>query len=85
MYVAFTDAKGRAERHGGSVEGERTRFTLELEADSEPIAGQIEESGGTAHEFRGYMSLIEAVERLRRLPGAPRGESPSREGASYGP
>jgi hypothetical protein len=73
---------------GGMVtgmEGERTRFTVELDADSEPIAGQIEESGGTAHEFKGYMSLIEAVERLRRPAEAPSGTSPPREGLSHAP
>jgi hypothetical protein len=67
------------------VEGKRTRLTVELEADSEPIAGQIEEFGGTAHEFKGYMSLIAALERLRRPSRAAAAASPREEGLSHAP
>jgi hypothetical protein len=65
------------------VSGERTRLTVELESDSEPIAGRIEESGGRAHEFAGYMSLIEALERLRRPPETPRDASSPEMGSPH--
>jgi hypothetical protein len=67
------------------VSGERTRLTVELESDSEPIAGQIEESGGAAHEFKGYMGLIEALERVRRSPNAPPDPPVAEEGLSHAP
>lgn len=47
------------------VERERTRLTVEIEPRTEPISGQILDAGGRAHEFSGYMGLIEAFERLR--------------------
>jgi hypothetical protein len=53
-------------------------LTVELEANAEPIAGRIKESGGTAHEFSGYMSLISTLERLRRTPDV-RTQSPTEE------
>ena len=43
------------------MDGDRTLLRVELESDSEPIAGRIREPGGRAHEFAGYMSLIEAL------------------------
>jgi hypothetical protein len=43
----------------------RTRLTVELESETEPIRGQISEPGGRSHEFSGYMGLIETFERLR--------------------
>jgi hypothetical protein len=73
---------------GGMVfgmDGERTRLTVELESDSEPIAGQIEESGGAAHEFKGYMGLIEALERVRRSPTSLPDPPVPEEGLSHAP
>lgn len=55
------------------MDAERTRLTVDLDSRAEPIHGQILDSGGGAHEFSGYMGLIEALERLR---------GSSREGAS---
>jgi hypothetical protein len=43
----------------------RTRLTVELESEAEPITGQVLEAGGRAHDFSGYMGLIETFERLR--------------------
>jgi hypothetical protein len=61
------------------VDAQRTRLTVELDSGSEPIAGRIEESGGAEHEFTGYMSLIETLERLR--PAAARRRTPPQEGS----
>lgn len=75
--MVATDAKGvRRRDRPRSMKPERTRLTVELESEAEPIKGQISEPGGRAHEFSGYMGLIEALERLRppHVPGsaAPR-------------
>jgi hypothetical protein len=40
-------------------------LTVELDARAEPIQGRILDPGGSAHEFSGYMGLIEVFERLR--------------------
>jgi hypothetical protein len=74
----------RTGRQGGivlDVDAKRTRLTVELDCDSEPIAGRIEETGGTEHEFAGYMSLIETLERLR--PSAARTPAPPKEGLPH--
>jgi hypothetical protein len=47
------------------VKPERTRLTVELDSEAEPIRGQISQPDGRAQEFSGYMGLIEALERLR--------------------
>jgi hypothetical protein len=65
MYVAATDANRGRSRDRHLVEPGRTRLTVELESQSEPIRGRISEPGGRAREFSGYMGLIEALERLR--------------------
>jgi len=57
----------------------------QLGSDSEPIAGRIREPGGRAHEFAGYMSLIEPMERLRRPPESRPSTSPPPEGLSHTP
>jgi len=55
------------------MDPERTRLTVELESRTEPIHGQILDPDGQAHEFSGYMGLIETLERLRPQvePGLP--------------
>ena len=60
------------------MEGERKLLTVELESNSEPIAGRISEPDGRAHEFAGYMSLIEALEQLR-TPPKPQGSGDREE------
>jgi hypothetical protein len=68
------------------MDGDRTLLRVELESDSEPIAGRIrEQPGGRVHEFAGYMSLIEALERVRRPPGFLPSTSPPSEGLSHTP
>jgi hypothetical protein len=67
------------------MDGDGTLLRVELESDSEPIAGRIREPGGRAHEFAGYMSLIEALERLRRPPGSLPSTSLPPEGLSHTP
>ena len=47
------------------MNAERTCLTVELDSRVEPIQGQILDTRGAAHEFSGYMGLIEALERLR--------------------
>jgi len=42
------------------MDGDRTLLRVELESDSEPIAGRIREPGGRTDEVAGYTSLIEA-------------------------
>jgi len=64
------------------MDGDRTLLRVELESDSEPIARRIREPGGRAHEFAGYMSLIEALERLRRPPESRPSASRPPEGLS---
>jgi hypothetical protein len=68
-----------------AMDEDRTLSRVELESDSEPIAGRIPEPGGRAQEFAGYMSLIEALERLRRPPGSRPSTSPPLEGLSHMP
>jgi hypothetical protein len=53
------------------VDAKRKRLTVELESDTEPIAGEIAEPGGKAHAFTGYMDLISTLEQLRLTPPAP--------------
>jgi hypothetical protein len=67
------------------MDGDRTLLRVELESDSEPIAGRTRGPGGSAHEFAGYMSLIEALERLGRPPASSPGTSPPLEGLSHTP
>ena len=67
------------------MDGDRTLLRVELESDSEPIAGRIREPGGRVHEFAGYMSLIGALERLRRPPGPSPSTSPPPEGTAQRP
>jgi hypothetical protein len=42
------------------------RIVVELDVESEPIRGTIAHGGQTAHEYLGWLGLIEAVEQLRR-------------------
>jgi hypothetical protein len=60
------------------VTPKRTRLTVELDSRAEPIMGKVLEDGGRAHEFSGYMGLIETFERLRppASHGGARAEGP---------
>jgi hypothetical protein len=61
-------------------------LSVELDPEAEPITGQIAEPGGRAHEFSGYMGLIETLERLRPQvePGPAPGDRDARLGREAG-
>ncbi|MGH2953151.1 MAG: hypothetical protein ACRDK9_03890 [Solirubrobacterales bacterium] len=48
---------------------------LELDARSDPIVGSLRAGEGAAHEFRGWLQLIAAIEGLRAA-ASPGGEGP---------
>ena len=56
------------------MNAERTRLTVELDSRAEPIQGQVHDPGGRAHDFSGYMGLIEVFERLRPTTDGRMGE-----------
>jgi hypothetical protein len=51
------------------VQSRRTRYTLELDADQEPIAGSLTDEDGTHTSFIGWLGLARLLERARRPAG----------------
>jgi hypothetical protein len=54
--------------------GIRTRvLTLEIDADSDPIAGRVSEGGEPAEQFFGWLGLARALERTLGYAERPLG------------
>jgi hypothetical protein len=55
-------------------DGARTRvLTLEIDSDSDPIAGRLSEAGAPGQQFVGWLGLARALELvLERAEPAPR-------------
>jgi hypothetical protein len=47
----------------------KRRYTLELDAEQEPIAGSLTDEDGTNTPFNGWLGLARLLERARRHAG----------------
>jgi hypothetical protein len=47
----------------------RRRYTLELDAEQEPIAGSLTDEDGTNASFTGWLGLARLLERARKHAG----------------
>jgi hypothetical protein len=62
--------RGPARAENPDVEWRRTRrYTLELDAEQEPIAGSLTDEDGTNTSFTGWLGLARLLERARRNAG----------------
>ena len=69
---------GPAPANNPRVQWRRThRYTLELDADQEPIAGSLTDEEGTNRPFSGWLGLARLLELARRPAGV---ETHPREG-----
>ena len=62
LRVVLLDTGPMDETH--AADDARTRvLTLEIDADSDPIAGRVSEGGAPAEPFFGWLGLARALER----------------------
>lgn len=55
--------------------GDRISLRLELDQGSEPISGTLVAADGPAAEFRGWLELAAAIERMATNGSQPEGEA----------
>jgi hypothetical protein len=57
---------------------ESVRVSLELDSDSEPIAGRLYEGDGAVRAFVGWLSLFAVIESVLAEPGHTSSKSTTR-------
>lgn len=67
-------AKVRVRRDSANVDRTLAHLHLQIELESEPIAGLVSGPYGNPHRFSGWIELTEAIERVRAPASEPCGE-----------